>query len=152
MTLNSMQRWPYSNFNGSLETLIGSKMWKKPSFFWLGKVFNYDKLYIASIKTENAQVTYLQKPQMKIKSWMRVTCNCAYSHCKGTLRKVNCFCRSNFESNSNFVVTLNFFKKTGTQCIRLYKQGGPAKNETSEISLSDFLPWAFTLMTMFVCY
>ena len=103
-------------------------MWKKPSFFWLGKVFHYDKLYIASIKTENAQVTYLQKPQMKIKSWMRVTCNCAYSLCKGTLRKVNGFCRSNFESNSNFVVTLNFIKKDGkTVYSTLYTGGDPQR-------------------------
>ena len=33
----SMQRWQSLIYNGTLETLIWSKMWKIPSMFWLEK-------------------------------------------------------------------------------------------------------------------
>ena len=52
MAISDLQRYPWK--------LIWSKMWNIPSFFWLKKC-----------EFLHAQVTFAEKPQMKINSWKK---------------------------------------------------------------------------------
>ena len=57
--------------NGTLENLIWSKMWKKPSFSDSNSVYFFEFLH-CYLKTKNAQLTFAEKPQIK-KVWRSKT-------------------------------------------------------------------------------
>ena len=61
MTVHAL-RWQCLIYNGNLETLISSKMWKIYRF--AQKVFNSDNISIASYKQEMGKY-FRRKPQMK---------------------------------------------------------------------------------------